>query len=228
MEDVNMKLNLMESNFNSTLDPVIDTVNQHTAAKTELESIADTSAETTKRILSDTKRLTDLLNKVTERCIDLEGCQKRLNIRIVGVKEGKEGNKNLRDFAADLLQKVLNLENKPLLGQAHRALRPRPSANAPPRQLILKVQYDHILDGIMTKIAGNRNLSFEGDRISIFRDNPVEVVKRRALFNETRGILKKIPNLRYGLMYPAKLSHLQAEGTCLHRLQESTGVRPGY
>ncbi|XP_055490156.1 uncharacterized protein LOC129696355 [Leucoraja erinacea] len=204
IEEVNDNINLIESNFNSRLDPIIDTVNQQTAAITELESIAETSAETTKRPLSENKRLADLLNKITEKCIDVEGRQRRQNLRIVGVQEGKEGNKDLRDFAADILKKVFNLDQKPLLDRAHRALR-RPSASAPPRQLIVKVQYDLVLDDIMKKIAGNRNLLFEGDKISIFRDYPVEVARRRVLFSETRGILKKIQNLRYGLMYPAIL-----------------------
>lgn len=123
----------MESNFNSRLHPVIKTVNQQITAITQLETIAETSAQTTKRLLSENKRLTDLLCKITEKCIDLEGHQRRQTLTIVGVQEGKEGNKDLRDFAADLLQKVLHLDQKPLLGRAHRALRHRPSTSALPQ-----------------------------------------------------------------------------------------------
>lgn len=131
IEEVNDKINTMEYYFNSRLDPIIDTVIQHTAAITELESIAETNAETTKRLLSENKCLADLLNEIIEKCIDLEGHQRRQNLRIIGVQESKEGNKDLCDFAADLLKKVLNLDQKPLPGRAHRALRRRPSASAP-------------------------------------------------------------------------------------------------
>ncbi|XP_055497228.1 uncharacterized protein LOC129700673 [Leucoraja erinacea] len=205
IEEVNVKMNSMESSFNSRLDPIIQTLNQQNTAITQLEDIAETSAQTTKKLLSENKRLSDLLSKITEKCIDLEGRQRGQNLRIVGVQESREGNRDLREFAADLLKKVLNLDQKPLLGRAHRALGRRTRADAPARQLIVKVQYDHVLDDMMKKMVRSRDLLFEGDKISIFRDYPVEVTRKRVLFTETRRKLKNIQDLRYGLMYPATL-----------------------
>lgn len=136
---------------------------------------------------------------------DLEGRQRRKNLRIVGVKEGSEREMGTRDFVADLLQKALKLDHKPLLGRAHRAQRRRTQDDAHPRQIIVKVQQDHEFDDIMKKIVRSSQLLFEGVRFSIYRDYPAEVFKKRVLFTETKRILKNVPDLRYSLLYPARL-----------------------
>lgn len=135
----------------------------------------------------------------------MEGRQRRQNLRIVGIQEGREGTRDPREFAADVLKTILNLDQAPLLARAHRVPRRPPKVGDPPRIMIVKVQYDHVLDDMMRKIGKSRNLIYEGDKISVFRDYPVEVAKKRALFTETRRILKNIKNLRYGLLYPATL-----------------------
>lgn len=101
------------------------------------------------------------MHKITEKCIDLEGRQRHQNLRIVGIQEGREGNRDPREFVVDLLKKVLNLDQEPLLARAHRALGRRPRPDAPPRQPIVKVQYDHVLEDMMKKIVRSRNLVFE-------------------------------------------------------------------
>ena len=126
----------------------------------------------------------------------MEGRQRRKNLRIVGLSEGREGNQDPRKFAAKLLKDILNLDQEPLLGRAHRALRRAPGRGAPPRQMIVKVAYDHEFEEMMKIIIRKRNLKYEGDNISIFRDYPAEVAKRRSLFTETRGILRNIKDTR--------------------------------
>ena len=43
------------------------------------------------------------------KCMDLEARSRRQNLRIVGVKEGKESGHNFQEFAANLLKQVLKL-----------------------------------------------------------------------------------------------------------------------
>lgn len=101
------------------------------------------------------------------------------------MKEGKEIGKDPRDFAAQLLQGVLNLDERPKLDWVHRALRARTGPVAQPRQLILKIHHSYVLEDIMKKVANKRNLIFEGDNIRIFRDYPAKVVQKRALFTKS-------------------------------------------
>ncbi|KAF3847276.1 hypothetical protein F7725_020304 [Dissostichus mawsoni] len=50
----------------------------------------------------------------------------------------------------------------------------------------------------MKKVISTRDLTFQGQRIQIFRDLPTEVVKRRAAFTPTRKILRDKPGVRFG------------------------------
>ncbi|KAK1878433.1 LINE-1 type transposase domain containing protein 1 [Dissostichus eleginoides] len=99
------------------------------------------------------------------------------NLRVAGVKEGKENGQRTRLFVAELLKETLGLEKAPEIDRAHRALRRRAGDNEPPRHLIAR----------------------------IFRDLPTEVVKRRAAFTPTKRVLRDKPGVRFGLLYPAKL-----------------------
>lgn len=205
MEAVEAKLVSLETKVQTEMDPIRHELNQHRIAITDLEKCAATSAETVSQLLIENQRLTSMVSKLNDKCIDLEGRKRRKNLRIVGVKEGSEREMGTRDFVADLLQKALKLDHKPLLGRAHRAQRRRTQDDAHPRQIIVKVQQDHEFDDIMKKIVRSGQLLFEGVRFSIYRDYPAEVFKKRVLFTETKRILKNVPDLRYSLLYPARL-----------------------
>lgn len=117
-----------------------------------------------------------------------------------------EHGQNVRDFMAQLLKDTLALDEKLVLDRAHRTLRTQPEDNPlPPRHLILWVHHCHVLEEILRKVAKDRNLSFQGQLKRIFQDYPPEIVRRRGLFSKTRGILRDIPGVRFGLLYSAKL-----------------------
>lgn len=56
------------------------------------------------------KKLCEQVEKLSGKCLDLEGCLKRQNFRVAGRKEGKENGQNPRDFIAQMLKEALNLE----------------------------------------------------------------------------------------------------------------------
>ena len=203
-----MMEDMMDEKMEARLSPMSTVLDQQNDAIKELTDVALKTARENDRINEENKRLSELLRKINEKCIDLEGRQRRKNLRIVGLPEGREGNHDPRKFFAKLLKDILDLDQEPLLGRAHRALRPVSRSGAPPRQVIVKVVYDGVFEDMMKIIIRKRNLKYEGDNISIFRDYPAEVAKRRALFTETRRILrdiKGIKEIRYGLVYPAIL-----------------------
>lgn len=61
------------------------------------------------------KTLQSQVNKLSEKCLELEGRSKRQNLRIAGVKEGLESGKKPRDFVAQFLAEALQLDNSPLI-----------------------------------------------------------------------------------------------------------------
>ncbi len=48
-------------------------------------------------------------------------------------------------------------------------------------------------------------LSYRGKRVYIFPDYAPEVVKKRAAFTDVKRLLKDIPDVKFGLHFPAKL-----------------------
>lgn len=144
------------------------------------------------------------VEKLISKSEDLEGRSRRLNIRIIGISEGVEGSIPW-DFVAGLLQEVLSLEVKPLIDGTHRTLRRRPNPKEPPRPIILRLRYHHVLEYIRRKAIAAKQLFYKGKRIQIFPDYPPAVAKRTALFNRAKELLRDKPGLKYGLLYPARL-----------------------
>lgn len=56
----------------------------------ELEIAVAANSNASAHHESEIKRLSTQLSKLSEKCLDLEGWSKRQNLKIAGVKEGKE------------------------------------------------------------------------------------------------------------------------------------------
>lgn len=61
------------------------------------------------------KQLRSQVEQLSEKCLDLEGRSKCQNLRIVRVKEGEENGQKARNFMAQLLMEVLQLDEKPVI-----------------------------------------------------------------------------------------------------------------
>lgn len=93
------------------------------------------------------------MEKLSDKCTDLEGRSRRDNLRILYVKEGAEAGKKPRDFVAQLLKEALSLTAPPLIDRCHRALGPRPGNDERPRPFILKMHYIRDVEEILRKAA---------------------------------------------------------------------------
>lgn len=154
------------------------------------------------------------LDALRERTEDLEARSRRSNIRITGVKEGREHGKRITEFMAGLLKDALNLEKIPLLDRAHRTLRSRPTDdNAPPRAFVVKCHYFSEKEDLMRKATAMKSIiTAHGDQIRIFPDFTQTVNKQRAAFSEVRSLLRECDGVRFGLRYPATLRITMRDG----------------
>uniref|UniRef100_A0A669BMT3 L1 transposable element RRM domain-containing protein n=1 Tax=Oreochromis niloticus TaxID=8128 RepID=A0A669BMT3_ORENI len=109
---------------------------------------------------------------------DLEGRSRRLNMRIVGVKEGDE--------------------------KAHRSLRPKPQPNERPHVIIAKVHNDRDVFDILRLSRQRSPLLYRGDRVSIFPDYTAEVSAQRQALASVRKWLTDA-GAKCSLRFPAKL-----------------------
>ncbi len=181
-----------------------ETTTSHDNIIKEIEKSATHHSDDITALQRQVTRLNSEVEKLTEKCEDLEGRSGRHNIRITGIPEGLEGPRP-RDFIAGLLQELLSMDEKPLIDRAHRTLRRRPESHEPPRPFILRLHYYHVLEDILRKATAMKQLYHDGKRIQISPDYQPAVAKRRALFNRSRELLRGKPGIRYGLLYPARL-----------------------
>lgn len=81
--------------------------------------------------------------------------------------------------------------------------------------MIARTHHGTVKTEILRLAHDQAPLSFEGGRISIFPDLPVEVSAKRKLFDRAREKLNA-KGIRYGLLYPARLifTHGQTKKIC--------------
>ena len=204
------EITAVKEELKNSLSGLQATVDKHSATIQELECFATTHSDTVASMESKLSELSAEVCALKTKCNDLEGRQRRHNLRIIGIPEGDEGPRPT-EFMTNLLQDLLGLEEKPLLDRAHRSLRSKPN-KGPPRAFIIRVHYYHVRDQILRRAAEASPLSFNGRRLSIFPDFTAEVAKRRAAFLPVKKILHEHPSIKFGLFFPAELKITMSSG----------------
>uniref|UniRef100_A0A3B4ZN95 L1 transposable element RRM domain-containing protein n=1 Tax=Stegastes partitus TaxID=144197 RepID=A0A3B4ZN95_9TELE len=171
-------------------------------------------AETENRISDGEDRTTTLEKKLaeleqkfkilTDRAEDNENRSRRDNIRILGLREGTEGNQPV-DFFATWLPDVLGLETKRgtmKIDRAHRALGPRKENYN--RPIIIKLHNFSDKQRILAAVRKKGEISYQGDKIYIRQDLSTQVREARRQFN---GVCERLiqRGLRFQMRYPASL-----------------------
>uniref|UniRef100_A0A3B4UUN6 Integrase core domain-containing protein n=1 Tax=Seriola dumerili TaxID=41447 RepID=A0A3B4UUN6_SERDU len=154
------------------------------------------------------------LATLKDRCENLEVRSRPCNVRITGVKEGREHGKHPSWFVADMLKEALNLEKPPTIDRAHRSLRSNPTQdNIPPRAFVMKCHYFSEKESLLKKAIEMKSVTTaDGNHIRILPDFTQTVSKQRAAFTEVRGLLWGCEGVRYSLRYPATLSITTTDG----------------
>ncbi|KAL7841142.1 hypothetical protein SRHO_G00248330 [Serrasalmus rhombeus] len=113
----------LQAELGNALEQVKTRVEATETRMVELEASVSGHSDFIVSVEKDMLTLRKELATLKDRCEDLEARSRRSNLRIMGMKEGREGGKKLTQFVANLLKDVLNLETPPLLDRAHRSLR---------------------------------------------------------------------------------------------------------
>lgn len=190
-----------------TVEKMRTTVEATTNRVTELESAVSGHSDAISTLEAEMLAVKGEMSTLKERCEDLEARSRRCNVRIMGVKEGREVGERMSNFVARLLKEALALDKPPLLDRAHRSLRSKPTAeNAPPRAIIVRCHYFEEKEAILRKATERRPITTAaGDKISVLPDYTQAVSKQRAAFTEIRALLRNYEQVRYGLLFPATL-----------------------
>uniref|UniRef100_A0A3P9IB65 L1 transposable element RRM domain-containing protein n=1 Tax=Oryzias latipes TaxID=8090 RepID=A0A3P9IB65_ORYLA len=197
-----------------SLEKIECKIQDTTGRVTDLETAAAAHSDSIHAMQADMGAMKKELAFLKDRCEDLETRSRRCNLRIMGVKEGREDGSPTTQFVAELLAESLKLTSVPLLDRAHRSLRSKPSdGNAPPRAFVIKCHYFREKESILKKAAELKTITTKnGDRITILPDYTQTVSKQRAAFGEVRSLLRGLHRVRYGLLFPATLRITTPEG----------------
>ncbi len=139
-----------------------------------------------------------------DRCEDMEGRMRRGNIRIAGIEE--QLNSSSPKAVAKIIREVLQLDRDIKVDRSHRALATRNQGEREkPRVIIAKLHYDGDAVEVLQRSRDRAPLSYNGHRIGIFPDYTASVAKARATFTDVWRALRGRKEIRYGLLYPARL-----------------------
>uniref|UniRef100_A0A1A7ZGX5 LINE-1 type transposase domain containing 1 n=1 Tax=Nothobranchius furzeri TaxID=105023 RepID=A0A1A7ZGX5_NOTFU len=154
-----------------------------------------------------TEALVKQVALLTDKLEDLENRSRRSNLRLVNVPEKIEGNDAVA-FLEKWLPEALGpatFPRQPLIERAHR-LPGRKQPNRPPTPRVLIVKFLNFQDRVRVMRAASTKgkVICGGQEVLFFPDLSTDLHRRRRGFDRVKQQLRSM-NIRYGLIYPAKL-----------------------
>lgn len=104
----------MKTETDASITTLIVQVESQAGTLNRLEQSASRTTDIVAELEAQVKHLTGQVDQLNGKCLNLEGCSKRQNLRIMGLKEGTEHGQTPREFVAGLPKEVLELEEKPV------------------------------------------------------------------------------------------------------------------
>ena len=169
-----------------------------------------------------TLELAELQRGVETRMTDLEGRERRENVRIHGVKEGAESNaQSMITFIENLLREKLDLPPSLELKieRAHRALVSQPPKDSPPRSIVMKLQSFRSKEELIKIAWQKKGFIYEGRKVFLDHDYAPEVLRKRKEYTEAKKVLRE-KKIRFQTPFPAKLRVFYEGETCLYNTAE--------
>ncbi|KAL7835323.1 hypothetical protein SRHO_G00276700 [Serrasalmus rhombeus] len=105
----------------------------------EMERALTVCSDDVSEMKASIKSLTAQVNKLEDKCEDLESRSRRNNVRIVGMPEGPDTCTT--SAVAVMLKDAFGLEKEPLLDRSHLTLQPKPKPGDRPRAIVCRFHY---------------------------------------------------------------------------------------
>ncbi|KAI4827711.1 hypothetical protein KUCAC02_031084 [Chaenocephalus aceratus] len=181
----------------------INKINKRMEEAEERIDAAETRIQSWEEVVSG---LVKLQVQTEAKLTDLEGRTRRENIRIYGVEEGAEAmSTSVIAFVEELLVKGLELTPSTLqIERAHRALGPKPPAEASPRSLVVKFSSFKMKEDVIKKAWQKKGFYFKEKKVNVDHDYAPELQRRRRQYAEAKSALKE-RNIRFQSPFPVRL-----------------------
>lgn len=206
-------------NTKESIDSVQKEVRQQDNCMATLRARCDTMQAAARSDRDQVKLMTKKMNELNDKLVELEDRSRRSNVRIVGLKEGEEGDDAIAFLKAHLPQWIPPLKDREIaIERAHRVYSTEQNSSRP-RTLIFKLlNYEDrkaILDGARAVYP----VKHQEEKILFFPDYSAQTTKRRKEMGEPRKAMENL-GLQPFLLYPATLKIIH-NGRQLH-LQSPT------
>ncbi|GAA6090575.1 uncharacterized protein LOC117469232 [Tachysurus ichikawai] len=211
-EEIRKQISGLRDELKGAIDQANIKANALEECTAGLETAANTHSDAIANLEQQVTELKKEVVSLAAKAEDLEARSRRCNLRIFGVKEGREAGVPASTFVANLLQKVMGLDEPPVIDRAHRTLQ-QPGNGQPPRAFVIKCHYYREKESILRKaVTSPKLVSENGDIIRVFPDYTQNVARQRAAFGQVRQLLRQCEGIKYGLLYPAKLRITTRDG----------------
>ncbi|KAJ4947215.1 hypothetical protein JOQ06_009253 [Pogonophryne albipinna] len=180
------------------------------AAELRIAENEDREIGMTKILLHSLRMQKQLENK----CEELEGRERRNNLRIYSVPEKCEGN-SMMDFVENLIREKLDVSGEIPIERAHRATGHLTGHSDRPRSIIVRFQNYNVRQRVLQAAWAKKDIRVKDCRIFFDEDFTTQVFKERAKYRQ--GLLEYGVNMESPAGEPDLESTLQASGWQTHR-----------
>lgn len=174
---------------------------------TEAEGRISDVEDSTQQLLHSREQHSKRLDELWKRVEDLENRSRRNNVRLLGLKEGMEGD-NLTECIRQILSEGLgmDIDDKDFeIERAHRSpASPPTQKDAPPRLVMVKFLRSDGRDKVLKAARENGGAAWNECNISLFPDMTKALADRRKTFATAKQLLHD-KNVRFRLDFPAML-----------------------
>uniref|UniRef100_A0AAR2JAN4 L1 transposable element RRM domain-containing protein n=1 Tax=Pygocentrus nattereri TaxID=42514 RepID=A0AAR2JAN4_PYGNA len=189
----------------SATEELKNAVNAMQARLTEAEGRISDLEDSTQQLVNGRELHSKRIDALWSRVEDLENRSRRNNVRLLGLKEGIEGD-NLNVCIEKILSEGLHMhiDNEFEIERAHRSPGFRPDENQPPRLIMIRFLRSTARDKVLKAARENGGAVWNGCNISLFPDMSKELAERRKTFTTAKQLLRD-KNVRFRLAFPATL-----------------------
>lgn len=202
LSSIKSELQTVKAELSANIAAINTEVNELRGTVSDMEGSLSACTDDIVSLQSKVDKLSTQLIAVENKCEDLEARSRRNNIRILGVDEDYNDPINAATVSA-LLKEAFGLDKEPTVDRAHRSLQPKPRPGERPRPIIARLHYYADCADILQRARALQRIKIKDMTISVFPDLTPRTA--RATFNTVQRQLKEIPDIRFGLVYPARL-----------------------
>ncbi|KAG7495694.1 hypothetical protein JOB18_003953 [Solea senegalensis] len=184
---MNTTLNKVASDVSTIKSDTTELKNNVSALQTcleEAESRIGDMEDSTASMANENKVLRQKVEQLWSCVDDQENRGRRKNIRLIGMKKGKETGNTMNDYVKKIMNEGLGLQGAEYeIERSHRSGGPRPGNNNPPRVILVKFIRYTARQKVLMAAKKERGIRWEDCTLSIYEDMTKERTDQRRQFS---------------------------------------------